>query len=102
MKLIKRKKKTYKKESKKHVRENIKEATIELLAEKGYASVSTRDIVKRADTALGQLTYYYKTKDNLICEVIDEIIESFFEEIDNYIKNKTNKIEALKYYFEEV
>ena len=106
MRLIKRKNSTSKKkERKKHVKENIKKATIELLAEKGYASVSTRDIVKRADTALGQLTYYYKTKDDLIYEVIDEIIDSFILDIEKSIENKENKenkIEILKNYFEEL
>ena len=106
MRLIKRKNSTSKKkENKKHVKENIKKATIELLAEKGYASVSTRDIVKRADTALGQLTYYYKTKDDLIYEVIDEIIDSFILDIEKSIENKENKenkIEILKNYFEEL
>ena len=47
-------------------KEKLKKATFELLSEKGYASVSTRDIAKRADVAVGQLTYYYKTKDALI------------------------------------
>lgn len=103
MRLIKRKNSTSKKrERKKHVKENIKKATIELLAEKGYASVSTRDIVKRADTALGQLTYYYKTKDDLIYEVIDEIIDSFILDIEKSIEDKENKIEILKNYFEEL
>ena len=106
MRLIKRKNSTSKKkENKKHVKENIKKATIELLAEKGYASVSTRDIVKRADTALGQLTYYYKTKDDLIYEVIDEIIDSFILDIEKSIENKENKenkIEILKNYFEKL
>ncbi len=103
MRLIKRKNSTSKKkENKRHVKENIKKATIELLAEKGYASVSTRDIVKRADTALGQLTYYYKTKDDLIYEVIDEIIDSFILDIEKSIENKENKVEILKNYFEEL
>ena len=103
MRLIKRKNSTSKKkERKKHEKENIKKATIELLAEKGYASVSTRDIVKRADTALGQLTYYYKTKDDLIYEVIDEIIDSFILDIEKSIEDKENKIEILKNYFEEL
>lgn len=103
MRLIKRKTKSSKKnENKKHVKENIKKATIELLAEKGYASVSTRDIVKRADTALGQLTYYYKTKDSLILEVINEIIENFILEIREIANASDNKIEDLKDYLSNI
>ena len=103
MRLIKHKAKTYKrKEKKKHVKDNIKKATAELLAEKGYASISTRDIVKRADTALGQLTYYYKTKDALILEVIDEIIEEFISEIEQIADTSDNKIEDLRKYLNNI
>lgn len=103
MRLIKHKAKTYKrKENKKHVKDNIKKATAELLAEKGYASISTRDIAKRADTALGQLTYYYKTKDALILEVIDEIIEDFISEIEQIADTSNNKIEDLRKYLNNI
>ncbi len=90
MKLIPRKHK------KSHVKEKLKRATYELLAEKGYASVSTRDIVKRADTALGQLTYYYKTKDSLINEVLDEIIEELIAKLEDNVNNATDKKQAIK------
>lgn len=103
MRLIKHKAKTYKrKENKKHVKDNIKKATAELLAEKGYASISTRDIAKRADTALGQLTYYYKTKDALILEVIDEIIDEFISEIEQIADTSDNKIEDLRKYLNNI
>ena len=90
MKLIPRKHK------KSHVKEKLKRATYELLAEKGYASVSTRDIAKRADTALGQLTYYYKTKDSLINEVLDEIIEELIAKLEDNVNNATDKKQAIK------
>ena len=103
MRLIKRKEKTYKKkENKKHVKDNIKKATDELLAEKGYASVSTREIAKRADVALGQITYYYKTKDSLILEVIDEIIENFISELEKVADESENKVEDLKKYLTNI
>ena len=103
MRLIKHKAKTYKrKENKKHVKDNIKKATAELLAEKGYASISTRDIAKRADTALGQLTYYYKTKDALILEVIDEIIDEFISEIEQIADTSDNRIEDLRKYLNNI
>ena len=86
------------KKKKNQVKEKLKKATYELLAEKGYASVSTRDIVKRADTALGQLTYYYKTKDSLINEVLDEIIEMLIEKLSNVV----NYAENIKEMFSKV
>ena len=81
---------------KNRVKEKLKKATLEVLAEKGYASVSTRDIVKRANTALGQLTYYYKTKDSLIIEVIDEEIEKIIAEFNNVVTNSEDKRKAMR------
>ena len=43
---------------KKTTREKIKEATFDMLAEKGYKDLTMRDIAKKADAAVGQLTYY--------------------------------------------
>ena len=103
MRLIPRKNKnTAIKENKKKVKDNIKNATVELLAEKGYASISTRDIAKRADVALGQITYYYKTKDTLILEVINEIVEKFIIEIEKIANTSKNKREDLKKYLDEI
>lgn len=90
------------KENKNTTKEKIKEATFELLAERGYASISSRDITKRADTAVGQLTYYYKTKDSLITEVIDEVIEELIENLENEIRSSDNKIDAIKTFFNEL
>lgn len=89
------------KKKKNQVKEKLKKATYELLAEKGYASVSTRDIVKRADTALGQLTYYYKTKDSLINEVMDEIIEALITKLSEAVDTDSDKKEALKKCFQK-
>ncbi len=103
MRLIPRKNKnTAIKENKKKVKDNIKNATVELLAEKGYASISIRDIAKRADVALGQITYYYKTKDTLILEVINEIVEKFIIEIEKIANTSKNKREDLKKYLDEI
>lgn len=90
------------KKSNNTTREKIKEATFELLAEKGYASISSRDIAKRADTAVGQLTYYYKTKDNLITEVIDDLIETIIENLEKAINKSDSKIDNAKEFFKEL
>lgn len=100
MRIISRKGKIKKKKI--QVKDNIKQATLDLLAEKGCASVSTRDIAKRADVALGQITYYYKTKDSLILEVIDETIENFILELEKIANESSNKIEDLRKYFDNI
>ena len=56
---------------KKNPSEKIKEATINMLAQYTYDEISMRKIAKEANVALGQLTYYYRTKENLIVSVVE-------------------------------
>ncbi len=84
----------------KNTQEKIKEATFELLSTKGYADVSMRDIARKAQTAVGQITYYYKTKEHLIVSVIEEVIAGFTEELRQYIEKSPNKLLAIDYFFD--
>ncbi len=82
--------------------DKIKEATYKLLAEKGFKELTMRDIAKKAGTALGQLTYYYKKKDNLICYVVDELLEAYNDELKIKLDSSENKIEAFIKFNEEI
>lgn len=80
---------------KKNTSERIKEATLNLLAAESYDSISMRKIAKEANVALGQLTYYYKTKDSLIILVVQEVLEIFYDEFEEKVNNSENKIEVI-------
>lgn len=88
--------------SRKNTEEKIKEATFELLSTKGYSQVSMRDIAKKAKTALGQLTYYYGTKEKLIMSVFDEMSESFVSEMKRYIEKSSDKVSGIVSFFEDI
>lgn len=75
--------------------EKIKEATLNLLAEDGYDAISMRNIAKEANVALGQLTYYYKTKNNLIVSVVKEALDVFYSEFEDRVKKSDNKIKII-------
>ena len=81
---------------KKNPSEKIKEATINMLAEYTYDEISMRKIAKEANVALGQLTYYYRTKENLIVSVVKEVFELFYDEFEDTISNSKNKIKKIK------
>lgn len=85
---------------KKNTSDRIKEATINILARDGYEDISMRKIAKEADVALGQLTYYYKTKNNLIISVVDEILDVFYDGLESRVKGKENKIDEIVNGFE--
>ncbi len=80
---------------KKNPSEKIKEATLELLSTESYDSISMRKIAREAGVALGQLTYYYKTKDSLMVSVIRESLEVFYNEFEKFVKNSKNKVESI-------
>ena len=86
--------------TKKNTEEKIKEATYELLANYGYAKISMRDIARKAQTAVGQLTYYYGTKEHLIVSVISDMINDLISELEDYIKKQTDKIKAMNSFFD--
>ena len=82
--------------------EKIKKATYELLATKGYSFVSMRDIAKKAGIVVGQLTYHYKTKENLIESVIEDYSKKLYENLSEYVKRSKNKTNAVKDYFDKM
>lgn len=88
--------------SRKNTVEKIKEATFELLSTKGYAQISMRDIAQKAKIALGQVTYYYRTKEKLIISVFDEMIETFISEMKQRINNSSDKLGEITRFFEEI
>ncbi len=80
---------------KKNPSEKIKEATLELLSTESYDSISMRKIAREAGVALGQLTYYYKTKDSLMVSVIKESLELFYNEFEKFVENSNNKVDSI-------
>ncbi len=86
----------------KDANEKIKEATLALLVKENYKDITMRKVAKEADVALGQVTYYYHTKEALLFSVIKEVvtysIEDFIKKIN---KSKQKKEIAIKEYLSE-
>jgi len=55
----------------------ILQAAAEMFAEKGYAATSTSEIAKRAGVAEGTIFRHYKTKKELLVELVTPIITKF-------------------------
>ena len=60
-------------------KQNICENAKRLFNEKGYSQVSLREIAEAADTTIGNLTYHFPQKENLI-EAIQEDLHAGFAE----------------------
>ena len=55
----------------------ILEKAIELFNRNGYTAVSMRDIADATNKSVGNITYYYKKKSDLICAIVELQYEDF-------------------------
>ena len=69
----------------------IIEAAYFLLAERGYANVSTREIASAAGVALSQLNYYFKTKDNLYRRIIDMAVRRIVDDLKSLLSGDSDR-----------
>jgi TetR/AcrR family transcriptional regulator len=82
-------------------RERILAATYETILEDQISGTRLRKIAKKAGIAQGHLHYYFASKDELLFELLDRIIDSFHEE-RNLLLQDPNKscLEKLFVFFD--
>jgi AcrR family transcriptional regulator len=56
-------------------REQIVDATVAIIAEQGLQNLSLSEIEKKVGMSRGQLTYYFKTKEDILLAVFDRLLE---------------------------
>lgn len=64
------------------MRARLLEATLEIIAEEGWASASTQKICKRAGVSRGAQTHHFPTKDSLLIAAVQEIVTRYQKDID--------------------
>jgi TetR/AcrR family fatty acid metabolism transcriptional regulator len=64
-------------ELKRHRREEILRAAVEVFADRGYFSARMREIAERAGVADGTLYLYFKGKEHLLVSILEEYAEAF-------------------------
>lgn len=82
------------------VSQKILSATFELLSTRGYANVSMRDIAEHSRVAVSQITYYYKTKENLLIEVIKKACCDYSDELVQKLKHIESPDIKMLFFFE--
>lgn len=65
-----------------NTRQNICDAAVRLFNERGYASVSLRQIAAEANTTIGNLTYHFGKKDDLLQAILADLHSSFSGMLD--------------------
>ena len=65
------------------MRARLLEATLELIAEEGWAQTSTLKICARAGVSRGAQTHHFPTKDSLLIAAVREIVLRYQKELEN-------------------
>lgn len=80
-------------------RADILEAALELFNEKGIDGVTTRDIAKKIKISLGNLTYYFPAKSDIVYALVEE----WGKAVDKALSDHTDtNMNALTDYFYQV
>src|SRR5436189_4749925 len=61
-------------------REQIVDAAAAVIAEQGIQNLSLSEIEKKVGMSRGQLTYYYKTKEEILLAVFDRLLQLMCEQ----------------------
>ncbi|MCP2671110.1 TetR/AcrR family transcriptional regulator [Maricaulaceae bacterium EIL42A08] len=64
------------------MRARLLEATLDLIAEEGWAQTSTQKICKRAGVSRGAQTHHFPTKNSLLIAAVREIVARYQTELD--------------------
>ena len=68
-------------------REEIVEAAAAVIAERGIQNLSLSEIEKKAGMSRGQLTYYFKTKEDILLAVFDRLLQRMYVHAGNDPEN---------------
>ncbi len=82
-------------------KKQIMEVALELLAEEGFGKVSISKIAKKAEISKGLLYNYFKSKEDLIVEIM---ISAFYELADIFDPNKDGELtnEEMHYFIDKM
>ena len=61
---------------------SILDAAREVFIESGYAALTMRKVAARAGISIGNLNYYYRTKEDLLRDLLEYVINHYLEEFD--------------------
>lgn len=74
-------------------RRRIISSTRELFYRQGYEATSIQDICRLAEVKAGTLTYYFKTKYDLVRELYGSVFRRSYEFVDRHLDRPVNSLE---------
>ena len=82
------------------MRARLLEATLELIAEEGWAQTSTLKICARAGVSRGAQTHHFPTKDSLLIAAVREIVLRYQRELENASDQESSRERKLEELFD--
>jgi len=79
----------------KSVTERVLDSAEKVLLRHGYAGFSTRRVAQEAEIALGNLTYHFPTKAELVRALIDRLMTKYLEYFEDVLRTPGQGLEAL-------
>lgn len=61
---------------------SILDAACDIFMQQGYGSLTMRKVASKANISIGNLNYYYRTKEDLLRDLLDYVINPYLEEFD--------------------
>lgn len=71
--------------------ESIIQASETLLIENGYHNFSMRKVAAKAGVSVGNLQYYFPSKDNLLEALLDQVIQNYLDTFEKIRRHNTPK-----------
>ncbi len=79
-------------------KKQIIDSAIASIAAFGYVKTTLDQIASEADISKGVITYYFKSKDSLLSAVLNKILKSIKEYIEERVKTAQTPVDKLKEY----
>jgi len=67
-------------------RQTLLNAASELFSQTQYEAVTMAEVALKSGLAKGTLFLYFKTKEELFLEVLEQLLDDWFEDVDNQLK----------------
>ncbi|MEV6165234.1 TetR/AcrR family transcriptional regulator [Streptomyces sp. NPDC052052] len=78
-----------------NTRQRIQDVALELFAEQGYEKTSLREISERLDVTKAALYYHFKTKEDILVSIFDDLSRPI-EELIEWGRNQPRTLETKK------
>lgn len=76
-------------------RDRIIDACLDVIAERGVAGTSARQVATAADVPLGSVSYHFESMDELVCEALARFADEVALRVEQRMARATTREEAL-------